>query len=357
MPDVIAPTQTDPDRIVLSQSSRPSFIGRVRTCENISLLEWILVICTGISIGVGVGFSIFRIITINAESSELVFSILIIANLLFAIFYLFHGIFQEQPFEIFMLILTTTLLWILIMLNYTSSSTASAQLKLIRFLVSSVLTVPNLIIAGFVGWNYWSSGNLIFKTVGADPRFQKMCRELFCGLSLLAFDAQAAISCIILIMRNGVTNMKGEDVLIIVAGAIFIGVWLCLGYTAMRSENMNLTYLFGVCSLLQPIYVIYLIVQAVAVLKKPYTLLSACIYVASGTLVLTHFSLLAMVTVISFNYGKGLKEKVYGVSSFSSRTNTPTPGSASTTNTPSEPLIASSHDHQNVEYHSTENFP
>jgi len=248
-----------------------------------------------------------------------------------------------------MLILTTIFLWILIMLNYTSSSTASSELKLIRFLTSSALTLPNLIIAGIVGWNYLSSGNLIFKTVGADPRYQKMCRELFFGFSLLAFDAQAAVSCVILIMRNGVVDMSPEEIFIIIGGAFFIGIWLAVGYTAMRTENMRQTYLFGACSLMQPIYVIYLIVQAIELLiHKPTSLLSACIFVATGTLTITHFTLMAMVVLISFNYGKGLRERVYGItSSISTRTTSPVE--------PSEPLIGSGSGQP--DYNSTENTP
>lgn len=82
-------------------------------------------------------------------------------------------------------------------------------------------------------WRYWSSGNLIFKTVGADSKLQYICRQLLSGLSLLAFDAQAALSCLILVMQQGMTNMTNGQVFILVIGVIYIGIWVSLGYVAV----------------------------------------------------------------------------------------------------------------------------
>jgi hypothetical protein len=302
-----------PDRVqMLSMSSRPSVIGRVRTCANVTLLEWIFITLSVITIGTGFGFTIYRMCTLSGDSSELVFSILILANLCFSTFYLFHGIFQEQPFEILLLLLTTILLWILIMINYISSLSVSDKLKLIRFLISSCLTVPMIIFGCVVGRRYWTSARLIFRTVGGDWRLQLMCKQLFFTYSLLMFDGQAMISAVILIMRRGVLGITNEQIFILVIGTIFTCLWLLLGYTAMRRESMNITWLFGICSIAQPLYVLYIFVQAVDILINSSTLLMVCIFIASGTLLITHFSLLAMVPVVSFNYGKGLKEKIYG---------------------------------------------
>ncbi len=97
----------------------------------------------------------------------------------------------------------------------------------------TVLTVPNLALGGIVAWKYWTSGNLIFKTVGADIKLQNICRQFFFGLSLITFDAQAAVSCIILVMQQGVLNLTNGQIFIVVTGSIYIMIWVLLGYVAV----------------------------------------------------------------------------------------------------------------------------
>lgn len=103
----------------------------------------------------------------------------------------------------------------------------------IRFIVTLILTLPNAAMGLKVGWKYWSSGNLVFKTVGGDMRLQRMCRTLFFGMSLLVFDAQAFISCLILIIERGLSELTNEDIVIITTGIAFTVLWLTIGYVAV----------------------------------------------------------------------------------------------------------------------------
>lgn len=109
----------------------------------------------------------------------------------------------------------------------------------IRFIVTLILTFPNAILGLKVAWQYWSSGNLIFKTVGADMRLQRMCRTMFFGMSLLVFDAQAFVSCLILIIERGIEDLTDEDKVIISTGVAFTVLWLALGYTAVSLVIFN----------------------------------------------------------------------------------------------------------------------
>lgn len=45
-----------------------------------------------------------------------------------------------------------------------------------------------------LGYNYWQSENLIFRTVGADSSIQAMCRMLFTTITLILFDTQIVVS-------------------------------------------------------------------------------------------------------------------------------------------------------------------
>lgn len=42
--------------------------------------------------------------------------------------------------------------------------------------------------------DYHASGNLVFRTVGADSAMQSMCRKLQRAIVLIVFDAQALVS-------------------------------------------------------------------------------------------------------------------------------------------------------------------
>jgi hypothetical protein len=99
--------------------------------------------------------------------------------------------------------------------------------------VTMILSLPNCLIGCTLGWEYWTSGALIFKTVGADMKLQKMCRIYFCGLSLLVFDAQANISCVVLILEKGVSGMSAEEIVILVTGLAFTVIWFIIGYVGV----------------------------------------------------------------------------------------------------------------------------
>jgi len=65
-------------------------------------------------------------------------------------------------------------------------------------------------------------------------KLQKMCRIYFFGLSLLVFDAQANINCLILVMEKGLTGMQLDEIVIFVSGIIFTLIWFVVGYNGVR---------------------------------------------------------------------------------------------------------------------------
>jgi hypothetical protein len=102
-----------------------------------------------------------------------------------------------------------------------------------RFIVTVVLSIPNVALASKIGWNFWKSGPFVFKTVGGDMVMQKMCRTYLFGLSLLIFDAQIMISCCLLLIQHGISGMTNEEIVLFVTGIIFTGIWGWIGYTGV----------------------------------------------------------------------------------------------------------------------------
>lgn len=78
--------------------------------------------------------------------------------------------------------------------------------------------------------SYWDSGLFIFKTVGGDKRLQRMCRVYLFARSLLLFDSQAMLSCVILLMRSGFSGMTPEQIYLLVTGIVFTALWLFVGH-------------------------------------------------------------------------------------------------------------------------------
>jgi len=105
--------------------------------------------------------------------------------------------------------------------------------------VSSVLTVPNILLALAVARNYWDSGNLIFKTVGGEMKVQRFCRQLFFAYSLLAFDVQAQFSCLVLAFQQSLSNVTADHIFMLTFGVIYTFVWIAIGYNAVRFQLIN----------------------------------------------------------------------------------------------------------------------
>lgn len=72
-----------------------------------------------------------------------------------------------------------------------------------------------------------------------------------------------------LFLRNGLTSIVLHEVVVLSSGAIFLLIWIILGYKSMRSESRVLTWTFIIASSIQPAYLITLFIRVMhaAVIK------------------------------------------------------------------------------------------
>ncbi|OXA57563.1 hypothetical protein Fcan01_07748 [Folsomia candida] len=248
-------------RPILIENYRRSFLGRVRTLSNIQRLEWYFILFSFAIISIGFFFTVARMVSLNFRSDQFLVCILVVINLTFSTYYLVHGILQEQPFEILAYIFTTLIIAVFVTINFVSVDVDDYVLRVMRFMITIILSLPNIVLAVKIGRGYWQSGTFIFKTVGGDRRLQRICRIYLFGQSLLIFDMQAMLSCAIIVIQDGFSGMTNEQTYMFITGIIFAFIWLFVGYAAMRTENTPVTWVFAVISIVQPLYVIYLIVQ------------------------------------------------------------------------------------------------
>lgn len=178
--------------------------------------------------------------------------------LAFSTYYLVHGILQEQPFEILAYIFTTLIIAVFVTINFVSVDVDDYVLRVVciiiiiiyyfeiykiqllqdfflqmRFMITIILSLPNIVLAVKIGRGYWQSGTFIFKTVGGDRRLQRICRIYLFGQSLLIFDMQAMLSCAIIVIQDGFSGMTNEQTYMFITGIIFAFIWLFVGYAAV----------------------------------------------------------------------------------------------------------------------------
>ncbi|KAF4519278.1 hypothetical protein B566_EDAN002168, partial [Ephemera danica] len=166
------------ERIVRTE---PALLGERRTFQTINHFEKVFIILTLLDLTVNLGFVLYRLSTLDPNSSDFTMSLLLFLNIVFCYFYLAHGILYEQPYEIFILVIST-----ISILGYTGRLTFTV-------VMSPLVAVCGLLLST----RYHSSGNLLFRLVGADQGMQSICRKLQRATVLNVFDAQALLSCLL----------------------------------------------------------------------------------------------------------------------------------------------------------------
>jgi hypothetical protein len=63
-----------------------------------------------------------------------------------------------------------------------------------RLIIAGILCPPLIAVGVWLSFSYHSSGNLIFRTVGANTEIQNMCKLIFVFFDLLKFDLQLSVS-------------------------------------------------------------------------------------------------------------------------------------------------------------------
>jgi hypothetical protein len=66
-----------------------------------------------------------------------------------------------------------------------------------RLIIAAVLCPPLIAVGVWLSFNYHRSGNLIFRTVGANTEIQNMCKLIFVFFDLLKFDLQLSVSVLV----------------------------------------------------------------------------------------------------------------------------------------------------------------
>ncbi|KAK8742158.1 hypothetical protein OTU49_002147 [Cherax quadricarinatus] len=292
------------------QATRSTVLGNIRTCQSLQFLEWILLIGGLLSTFLTIGLAIYRLFFLSPGASDYVFAMLLIFHSAFCIIYILDGVFREQAFEIVAFVASCVILIVYVVINFVKDSTSTSDIfKLVRLVFTLVFGTSMGGVGLVLGYSYWQSQNLIFRTVGADSTIQTMCRSLFTAITLILFDTQIVGSVVIMALHHGITQLQLEEVLTLSMGFPMLTAWGVIAYLALRLES---GYFFSVAMMLSPCHIAFALLAIIqTALNHGSSLIAECRYAASAGSIIVHILLIVLMVKCYRNFGLGLKEKVY----------------------------------------------
>lgn len=255
--------------------------------------------------------TIYKLATITDRSStDFTFAIVLLLNTVFCGYYLVHGVLLERPYEIGVLVIATFIVWLYIIINF-ALAVHKDRVKMARLIVALILSPAIIILGLLIGKHYHDSGRLIFRTVGASSEDQAMCKTMFFFYGLLKFDLQLGLSMVILILSEGL-KIRFEEKIILPIGIIISIAAFIIGYLCVRMENKILGIVFCVALLFEPAYIIYKIITSATEMTDKTEPLAVTTFTCAGLAFVIHIFVCLFFALAFRNFGKGLKQKVYG---------------------------------------------
>ncbi|XP_052819766.1 uncharacterized protein LOC128245602 [Mya arenaria] len=296
------------------KNTEETCFGKVRSPASLTKIEKAFLILCSLSLVAVIIITIIKMADIPKDDADFTFALLLLINSCITLYYLFSGVFFERPYELIILVISTFIVWIYLVLNYSIS--VKNDLKLGRLITASVLGPVVLVLGVILVKNYRDSKGLIFRTVGANEEDQNMCNTLYIFLGFLKADLQLSISLAVLVLNTGRLLNEEDKILLPVTTLIGIVTAVC-GYLCVRFENKKIAVIYLAMWCLIPAYTIYLIYHAAKDLsdtsddtQMEIGLYAVLFVTAAASLVVKALSIMFGVRVYR-NFGKGLKEKVY----------------------------------------------
>ncbi|PAA87037.1 hypothetical protein BOX15_Mlig012359g2 [Macrostomum lignano] len=295
-------------------------LGSRRTIANITAKEWAFLAITGAGVLAGAAFAIYFLATNAADmNSDFTLALLLLMNAGFAAYYLLDGVFTERAYELLALVGTEIMLLVYLVANFVYMKGWESPVKIARLTTAGVLAPPSVALGIMIIYEYFSSGNFIFRKVGADASLQRLCRRLFATESVIKFDLQSTLSVVLLIVKSGAFSLAEQLALGLGIGLSLL--WNGLAIVAIRLENYSLTIILLITGLIQPAYMTFVVVANVDLLvdtnntfipaNADFSNASPNVSLATSLFALVlRFGLLGLMLLAMRNYGNGLRRKL-----------------------------------------------
>ncbi|XP_037289555.2 uncharacterized protein LOC119183319 isoform X4 [Rhipicephalus microplus] len=214
-----------------------TLFGPIKPLSAVSRLEWAFFTISSLSLLVSLGFTVERLISLEKDTDDYTFAIMLCFTSLFCFFYIVHGILKERYHEIAVFIFSSILLLVYLILNVVSpSQTAGASIqKKVRLGVAVFFLLGIIYLGGKVSHSYWSERRLLFR-INAKEDLQAMLGWLFLCSSLIFFDVQLQGTMLIFVMNNG-TDVSHVEIIVLAVGPVVTLAGAIAGECTIRKES------------------------------------------------------------------------------------------------------------------------
>ncbi|XP_041377969.1 uncharacterized protein LOC121390243 isoform X2 [Gigantopelta aegis] len=299
----------------VTKYTKTTAFGKTKTFAGLHPIEWAFLVISSVNILAAIGLTLYRMIVVIQDdpgSSDFTFTLLLLINAAFSGFYVIHGVFRERVYELYALIAAILVVTMYCILEYAAFNVdGRTTVKLVRVVLVSVLAPPNIFLAWKVARNF---GYLEFKIVGASAILQNMYRQAAIFSCFLKMDLQAAISFVILALKEG-TDLTIQEQIILGIGIPYSLVWSVGGWIMLRRELKHASWAFAVFGLVKPAYYLYKIITVyIHIEDDPDSIEETIVYslLAAGAIaLLTWFIIMAELVIVVRNFGQGLREKAF----------------------------------------------
>ncbi|XP_074655184.1 uncharacterized protein LOC141908853 isoform X2 [Tubulanus polymorphus] len=297
-------------------ATRDTVVGRTREWDDLQPEEIAFLVISFISILGTVGLTITKLVQ-GVTGDDFTFALILLINTALCSYYILHGVLRERPYEIIVYVIACVIVIVYIIANFASSSNnVKDKVKLARLICASILGPVNIVLGIVISIRYHKSGNLIFRTVGANETLQKICKTMYFASGLLKFDFQLEVSMVLLILQNGREIGLKEQIVLGVGFPLSV-LWLIMGFLSMRFENKIMTLVFLISGVFEPAYIIWKIYDSSGTItERASKSIEAVTFACAALALIVRITLLFTMVFVYRNYGKGLKEKAYGRSDY-----------------------------------------
>ncbi|XP_002737380.1 uncharacterized protein LOC100374839 [Saccoglossus kowalevskii] len=300
---------------------KDSYFGKTRHYSDLEKKEIFFLTISLISILATIGLTIERITSVFTKGEpDFTFALLLLIHSVFILYYVIDGVFRERPYELAVFVIGVAFIMIYCITNYigTFAEDKLNVIKLIRLVLIAVLGPADIVLGCYLTRQYYISRNLIFRTVGASAELQDICSLMYFCEALLKFDFQLEVSMFVLVLSAGTDNVETFDYVLLVVGLVYGLLWNTMGYVAIRYENKALVWTFLAFSVFGPAYIIYKMVDLGMnwnTIDQEFMYLTVVIIICAAAALIVRVVLVITMVKVYQNFGKGLKEKAYGINS------------------------------------------
>lgn len=240
--------------------------------------------------------------------------IILFFNCVMLFYYMINGILSEKEYDLYIGYIMTLLI-ITAMCTYEFiyhfNNHHSPIIKLVRLLICFASgPISFYVVLKIAEETSWTE----FKIVGASDFFQDIYRQSGYFVSLLKVDCQLSICAMLLEFRMGPHLIESYSIILMAIGIPICLVVSKLGYRAMRTESVRLTFCFFFGQMFIPMVIVYQFYQIYIIFNTPILTDYLIVYASllfGGSCFISKGVLLYEAKMIVNNFNQGLKERAF----------------------------------------------